>query len=236
MKHTSSVKGMNKMDNPKTDTGENMDKNTLVSQECIQSENEIEKISDESVITHYAVINFFVIAVIVLITMVSFIILTDDEKPDDTENPLTLQTFVSGKFTENLEKSYIKELPFIYGLKSADNKVSFAFGIGNELKKYEKPKEIVLVSDKDIEEEKQQAKENVEKALNDDSQEEVVTTTTTKKTTEKKTETGAQRVTTSGRTTSTRVSPATSQQTTSLTTTNNEPPQVMITTTIPPED
>lgn len=215
---------------------ENLQNDITLPQECEKSEKELESISDESVITHYAFVNLFVIVIIALITAVSFIVLTDDEKVDDISNPLTLKTFASGKFTSTLEKSYVKNMPFIYEFKNAGSKISFAYGIGNELKKYEKHKEIVLVSDDVIEEEKQEVKENEEMALEElQKQEEAETiTTTAKKTTAKKTETGAQRVTTTKKQTTTAGTPVTSQETTSLTTTNNKPPEVLITTTIPP--
>ena len=215
---------------------ENTQDETTLPEECEKSEKALESISDESVITHYAVINLFVIAIIALITAISFIVLTDDEKVDDISNPLTFKTFASGKFTSNLEESYIRKLPFPYEFKTAGNRLAFAYGIGNQLKTYKRHEEIVLVADADIEEERQQVQENIELSLEDigEQQEEEKTTTAAKKTTEKKTETGAQRVTTTKRQTTTEPTPVTSQETTSLTTTNNNPPEVTTTTTIPP--
>ena len=105
---------------------ENTQDEITLPEECEKSEKALESISDESVITHYAVINLFVIAIIALITAISFIVLTDDEKVDDISNPLTFKTFASGKFTSNLEESYIRKLPFPYEFKTAGNRLAFA--------------------------------------------------------------------------------------------------------------
>ena len=203
--------------------------------ECEKSTKEIEKISDESVMTHYAFINVIVLVIIALVMAISFMVLTDEEKMDYVENPLTFKTFSSGEFANNLQKSYIKSLPFAYEFKSAGNKTEFLYGFGNEIKEYKKHEEIVRVSDEDIEQEKQQAQENIEKALEEEIQEktEVITTTNKKTTAKKKTETGAQRVTTTKRST-TSVKKVTTEEKTSLTTTNNNPPEVIVITTIPP--
>ena len=208
--------------------------NIAVPDDCEKSIQEIEKISDESVITHYAFVNVIVLVAIALITAISFMILTDEEKMDYVENPLTFKTFSSGKFASNLQKSYIKSLPFAYEFKSAGNKTEFIFGIGNKLEKYKKHEEIVRVSDEDIEQEKQQAKENIEKAIIEEEKEKTEVVTTTKKTTsKKKTETGAQRMSTTKRSTTT-FKKTTTQPKTTLTTTNNDPPEVIVITTVPP--
>lgn len=205
-----------------------------VSDERDKITQEIEKISDESVITHYAFINVIVLVAIMLITAISFMVLTDEEKVDYVENPLTFKSFSSGKFASNLQKSYVKSLPFAYEFKSAGNKTEFVFGIGNKLKKYEKHKEIVRVSDEVIEKEKQEAKKNIEKALDEEEKEQTTKATTAKKTTKKKkTETGAQRISTTKRST-TSFKTTTTQEKTTLTTTNNDPPEVIVITTVPP--
>ena len=214
---------------------ENLQNDTAFPQECETSQKELESISDESVVTHYAVINLIAILLIGLITAVSFVVLTGSEKVDDISNPLTFKSFVSGKFSSNLEKSYLKKLPFSYALKNSESVIKFAYGVGNDIETYKKHEEIVLIDDEVIEEERQEVQENEELSFEElQQQEEEKATTTTKKTEKKKTETGAQRVTSSKRETTTAMTVATNQETTSLTTTNNNPPQVMITTTVPP--
>lgn len=222
------------MDNQTKHTQKKAVKKVKMPPECEQSEKAIESMSDESVITHYAFVNLIVLAIIMLITAISFIVLTSDDKIDDTENPLTLKSFASGKFSSNIEKSYNKTIPFSYGLKNADNKISFLFGIGNELKHYEKQKEIILISDEEVEQEKQKAKENVEQAINESKNDDSSKATTTKKTT-KKSETTTKAVTTQKQSTTTQQT-TTTQTTTSLTTTNNEPPEVMVITTTAPSE
>ena len=212
----------------------NQNSSVNIPDDCEKSTREIEKISDESVMTHYAFINVLVIVVIALVTAISFMVLTDEEKMDYVENPLTFKTFSSGKFASNLQKSYIKSLPFSYEFKSSGSRLEYIYGVGNKLKKYKKHEEIVRVSDEDIEQEKQQAQENIEKALEEEEKEKTeVVTTTKKKTEKKKTETGAQRVTTTRRSTTT-MKKITTQQKTTLTTTNNNPPEVIVITTVPP--
>lgn len=213
---------------------EKMESETAFPQECEQSEKELESISDESVVTQYAIINMIVILLIGLITAVAFVVLTDSEKVDDISNPLNFKSFMSGKFSSNLEKSYVKKLPFPYALKNGESVIKFAFGVGNDLEIYKRQEEIVLVDDQAIEDERQEAEENEELSFEELQQTEKTTTTTkaTKKTTKKKTETGSQRTTTEETEDTGKL--VTKQSTTSLTTTNNDPPEVMITTTIPP--
>lgn len=221
------------MDNQNKNTQKKAVKKVKMPPECGQSEKEIESISDESVITHYAFINLIVIAIIGLITAASFVVLTSDDKVDDSENPLTLKSFASGKFSSNMQKSYNKTIPFSYELKNADNRISLLFGIGNEIKNYEKHQEIILISDEEVEQEKQKAKDNVEQAMNessDESSKEV----TTKKTT-KASETTTKSTTAKTQSTTTQTTTTTTQTTTSLTTTNNEPPEALVITTTAPE-
>ena len=201
--------------------------------ECEKSEQEIQSMSDESVVSHYAFINLLVIAVIGLIAAVFFITLTD-QKVDDSQNALTLKSFASGKYSSNLQKNYVKNIPFQYELKNIENRLHFVCGIGNELKTYEKPKEIVLISDEDIEQQKQQVKENEEKALNDDKKKTTTKAATKAKTTTKRSTTTAQSLITVKPKTTTSFQSVVSQETTSMTTTNNDPPE--ITTTTPPID
>lgn len=210
----------------------------ILPDECEQSNQVLEEISDETVRAHYAFINLLVIAVIMLAAAVTFIVLTGEDKSDVTENPLTLKTFWSGKFSENIQKSYIKDLPFSYELKNAQSRISFLYGIGNHVDTFKKNKEIILVSDEDIEHEKQQVKENFEKALTDDvkSTEKTEKTTAKKKSETKKKETDDSLETTASRRTTEHSKTVTSQQTTSLTTTNNNAPDVIIIETDPPAD
>lgn len=207
--------------------------------ECEKSEQELEKISDETIKAHYAFVNFLIIVLILLTSAVAFIVMTSKDKADIAENPLTLKTFVSGRFSDNIQKNYIKNLPFPYELKNTQSRINFLYGIGNKVTTVKKHKEIILLSDEDIEQEKQQVKQNIEKALNSDSESsQKPEETTAKKTSEtkktvdndQKTETTVQRKTTE------QTKEVTSQQTTSLTTTNNNAPETMHIETEPPVD
>lgn len=203
--------------------------------ECGQSEQELTQISNEVRKAHYTLINLFVIIIIGLVSAAAFLLLTGEKRAAETENPLTVKTFLSGKFSQNLQDNYVKSLPYPYEFKNANEKLSFLYGIGNKIKKYKDENEgLVLMSDEEIEKVKLTTAQNKEQALmNDEDEEKEPEKTTVKKTTkEKKTETGAQRVTTTKKTTTSKET--TAEETTSLTTTNNNPPQVTTTTTIPP--
>ncbi|MGN1113875.1 MAG: hypothetical protein ACI4RC_01995 [Oscillospiraceae bacterium] len=193
---------------------------------------EIEKISDQSVITHYAFINFLIIALIVLFTTICFIVLTGENKIDNTQNPLTLKSFASGKFVSNMEASYKKSIPFPYELKNAGNRLAYLNGFGNEIQTYKKHTAIERISDEDIEQKEDQAKKNIEKAITEEP-EENITTSAKKKTAGQKTQTDAQSVTTIRRTTTSNTTTE-SRATTTTTTINTKPPEIIVTTTIPP--
>ncbi|MGN1133058.1 MAG: hypothetical protein ACI4RN_01235, partial [Oscillospiraceae bacterium] len=205
---------------------ENQEKNNLEKQninyadEKNKIDKEIEKISDSSVITHYAFANFLVIALIVLFTSISFIVLAGENKVDDTQNPLTLKSFASGKFVSTMEESYKKSIPFPYEFKNAGSRLAYLNGFGNELKTYEKHKEIERISDEDINEKKDKAQENIEKAITE--QPEDTTTAAKKQTSAKKSETEEQSVTTIRRITTSETA-AQSRETTTTTTINTNP-------------
>ncbi|MGN1133062.1 MAG: hypothetical protein ACI4RN_01255, partial [Oscillospiraceae bacterium] len=205
---------------------ENQEKNNLEKQninyadEKNKIDKEIEKISDSSVITHYAFANFLVIALIVLFTSISFIVLAGENKVDDTQNPLTLKSFASGKFVSTMEESYKKSIPFPYEFKNAGSRLAYLNGFGNDLETYEKHKEIERISDEDINEKKDKAQENIEKAITE--QPEDTTTTAKKQTSTKKSETEEQSITTIRRITTSETA-AQSRETTTTTTINTNP-------------
>lgn len=204
--------------------------------DCEQSEQEIEQISEEESKAHYTLINLFVIVIIAVFVSAAFLLLTGEKRAMKIDNPLNFKTFISGKFSKNLQESYEKALPYPYSFKNANEKITFFYGVGNKIEKFKDDNDgLVLVSDEEIEQKKISIKKNEEKALmTEDEEQDIQPEKTKKKTTaKKKTETGAQRGTTTTRRTSASKT-TTTEETTSLTTTNNDPPVVTITTTVPP--
>ncbi|MDE6148621.1 MAG: hypothetical protein K2F81_00790 [Ruminococcus sp.] len=205
--------------------------------DCEKSEQELEQISIEERKSHYTIINFFSLVIIILVAAAVFMLLTGEKRPVKIDNPLTLKTFLSGEYVKNLQESYVKSLPYPYELKNANEKLTYIYGIGNKVEKFKDDNDgLVIISDEEIEKEKISIKKNEEKALNNDSDEqdsEAEETTKKKTTAKKKTETGSQRVNTTTRRTTT-AETTTTDETTTLTTTNNNPPNVTIKITVPP--
>ena len=122
------------MDNKITDFNIiHSDNEVQMPEECEQSEKAIEKLSDENSKSHYESINLLVLAVVFVFAFVCFIALGGEDSSDEDKVNLTAKNFLSGEYCKNLEESYNKNIPFPEQMKSAEERISLLYGIGNRI-------------------------------------------------------------------------------------------------------
>lgn len=101
--------------------------------ECEENDRAVKFLALETGVGHYDNLNLLVLAVLVIFISVSFLAVSSGKIRNEEELTLTKESFLSGEFEKGLEERYIRELPMIEQLRSAEEHISFLYGFGNTI-------------------------------------------------------------------------------------------------------
>lgn len=101
--------------------------------ECAENDRAVRYLALETGVGHYDNLNLLVLSVLMIFISVSFLAVSSGKIRSEEELILTKKSFLSGEFTKGLEERYIRELPIPEQLRSAEEHISFLYGIGNTI-------------------------------------------------------------------------------------------------------
>lgn len=101
--------------------------------ECEENDRAVQFLALETGVGHYDNLNLLVLSVLMIFIAVSFLAVNGGKIRNDEELTLTKESFLSGEFEQGIEKRYLRELPIPEQMQSAEEHISFLYGIGNTI-------------------------------------------------------------------------------------------------------
>lgn len=101
--------------------------------ECELAEIASQKLEKDNTEAHYRFINILTLTLLLIFSATLFLTVSGSNIVDDSNNVLTLKTFLSGDYTRSLKSSYDHDLPFPEEMKMLEERLSLIYGIGNKV-------------------------------------------------------------------------------------------------------
>ena len=101
--------------------------------ECEENDRAVRFLALEMGVGHYDNLNLLVLSVLVIFISVAFLAVSGGKIRNDEELTFTKESFLSGEFEQGIEKRYIRELPIPEQMRTAEEYISFLYGIGNTI-------------------------------------------------------------------------------------------------------
>ena len=203
-------------------------------EECPENDRAVRFLAKEAGAGHYDSVNLLVMSALLIFMSVVFIAVNGGDINDDDTVNLTGKTFLSGEYTRSIEKKYNEQLPIPQLMKSAEERISLLYGIGNKLSDPIKKKvEAETGSGRNLfEEDAREDNYNVDEAVVTTAKPQTDKDGNTVTTSQNDVEEHGKATTAINRPNDTQTTAGTTAATAS-TTTNNDPPEVTTTTTVP---
>lgn len=104
-----------------------------IPEECPENARAVQFLAKETGAGHYDSVNLLVLATMLIFVSVAFFAVNNGKYDDSRRVPLTKENFLSGKYTQSLEDSYLDQLPIPELIKKAEERLSLIYGFGNKL-------------------------------------------------------------------------------------------------------
>ncbi|GEM_PF-101805 len=101
--------------------------------DCELAEIASQKLEKDNTEAHYRFINILTLTLLLIFSATLFLTVSGSNIVDDSNNVLTLKTFLSGDYTRSLKSSYDHDLPFPEEMKMLEERLSLIYGIGNKV-------------------------------------------------------------------------------------------------------